>query len=209
MRGMVTKVTGRGDYWDAIYRARRAEEVSWYQRVPVMSLQMLFADGASPASVVDVGAGESRLVDHLLVAGVEEVTLLDVSQDAVRRTWERLGRDPRVHFVATDVTTWRPTEQFDAWHDRATFHFLTGADERAAYARTAAGAVVPGGRCIIGTFAADGPDACSGLSVQRHTADDIAAEFADAFDLEHTADEDHVTPGGAHQHFVWVVLRRR
>jgi SAM-dependent methyltransferase len=199
----------RSEYWDSIYRSRDRESVSWFQRTPATSLDLVLRNGRTPASVIDVGAGASTLVDHLLGAGVPDVTLLDVSAEALQRTSDRLGHDPRVHLVVSDVTSWAPDRTFETWHDRATLHFLTDPADRAAYADVAAAAVAPGGRAVIGTFAADGPDACSGLAVRTYTADELATVLGEHFELEHTTDEIHHTPAGDEQHFVWVVMRRR
>lgn len=199
----------RHGYWDEVYSSKRADEVSWFQREPVQSMDLLRRDGRLPASVIDVGAGESVLVDHLLDGGVEDVTLLDVSGEALQRTVERLGNPPSVRTVVADVTTWRPERQYAAWHDRAVLHFLTDEAERQAYARVAAAAVQPGGSAVIGVFACDGPDSCSGLPVQRFDVDGLVALLGDDFELERVGDEHHVTPWGSDQHFVWVAMRRR
>lgn len=201
--------TARDRHWDEVYSSKRAEEVSWFQREPVQSLELLALDGCLPASVVDVGAGESLLVDRLLARGVSDVTLLDVSTEAVARTLDRLGRPESVRAIVADVTTWRPDRTFVAWHDRAVLHFLVGAADRAAYVRVASEAVAPGGLAVIGVFASDGPESCSGLPVQRFDQPSLVSLFEGSFELVHSADEHHVTPWGGEQHFLWVALRRR
>lgn len=198
----------RRAHWDEVYRTREPSEVSWFQRQPSTSVELLLRDGV-PTSVIDIGAGDSTLVDHLLDAGVHGVTLLDVSAEALQRAWNRVGRDERVHLIEADITRWQPSRRFQAWHDRATLHFLADPAELAAYARAAAAAVEPRGRAVIGAFGADGPDSCSGLPVTRYTSAELAAVFAPDFELDHTTDEIHRTPSGVEQHFVWVVLTRR
>lgn len=205
---MVAVRPERRVHWDDVYRTRAANELSWFQRQPGTSVELLLREGM-PTSVIDIGAGESTLVEHLLDAGVHDVTLLDISAEVLHRTWDRVGHDERVHLVVSDITSWQPTRRFHAWHDRATLHFLGDPAERAAYASAAAAGVEPGGHAVIGTFGTDGPDSCSGLPVTRCTAADLAALFTRDFALAHTTDEIHRTPGGVEQHFVWVVLTRR
>jgi ubiquinone/menaquinone biosynthesis C-methylase UbiE len=166
---------------------------------------------ASPpgGSVIDVGAGASTLADTLVDSGWTDVTVLDVSRTALAVVRERLGERQRsVSFVVADVLSWQPGRTFDAWHDRAVFHFLIRPDQREKYVATASRAVRPGGVLVLGTFAADGPTQCSGLPTARYDADALAAAFAPGFTLEHSEREEHVTPGGAVQPFTWVVLRR-
>lgn len=159
--------------------------------------------------MIDVGAGDSTLVDHLLAAGVEHVTLLDISKEALQRTSARLDHDPRVEVVVADITACTPSRRFAAWHDRATLHFLTDPTEVQAYARAAAAAVEPGGRAVIGTFSDDGPESCSGLRVRRYSTSELAAVFVHDFELDLTMHETHLTPAGVAQRFVWVVMTRR
>lgn len=194
-------------HWEGVYGSKQADEVSWFQRDPEVSLRLL---AGVAGSVVDVGAGASVLVDRLLAAGRTDVTLLDLSGAALAVTRDRLGDAAGgVTFVAADVVGWDPGRTFDAWHDRAVFHFLTDPGRQAAYVATAARLVAPGGAVVLGTFAADGPTQCSGLPTARHEPDDLAVLFADGFDLEHAEHETHRTPWDAEQRFTWVVLRRR
>ena len=209
--------TNATEHWDTVYRTKATDEVSWYQRQPTTS-QRLLASASSPSgAVVDVGAGASTLVDGLLDAGWSDVTVLDVSPRALALVRERL-RDrsdgplreghPPASFVVADVLTWQPGRTYDAWHDRAVFHFLVQPEQREQYVATASRAVPSGGILVLGTFASDGPTQCSGLPTSRYDADALAAVFAPGFTLEHSEPEEHVTPGGAVQAFTWVVLRR-
>lgn len=197
------------EHWDDVYASKQHDELSWFQLEPTRSLRLLASSGALPLSVIDVGGGESALVDHLLARGVAHVTVLDISARALHQVVERLGERPDLTEVVADVVAWRPDRAYGAWHDRAVLHFLTDDDDRAAYARIAADAVEPGGLAVIGGFGPDGPESCSGLPVRRADAASLAALFAPWFDLEHTEDERHVTPWGGDQQFTWVVLRRR
>lgn len=196
-------------HWDAVYRTKPADEVGWFERIPKTSLRLLSGAAPVPASILDVGAGASLLVDALLDAGYDDLTLLDVSDEALSLVRGRLGaRGAHVSFVTANVLTWAPERQWDAWHDRAVFHFLVDPQDRARYAATAARAVTPGGVVVIGAFAPDGPAQCSGLPTARFDAAGIAEELGAAFQLERSAREVHRTPGGAVQPFSWVVLRR-
>lgn len=196
-------------HWNAVYDSRAVDEVSWFQISAGTSVRLLRGPHGLPRSVVDVGAGTSPLVDELLDAGCEDVTVLDVSEEALAVTRARLAaRAEQVSFVVSDVLAWRPGRQYDAWHDRAVFHFLTEPAQRAAYVETAARAVVPGGVAVLGVFAEDGPTRCSGLPTARYSAADLATELGERFTLEHAEREEHTTPGGAVQAFTWVRLRR-
>ena len=213
------------EHWSEVYQTRLAHEVSWYQADPTVSLRLLRSLRPRPMSVIDVGAGASVLVDalideaHARAAGLDtpapdtpalDITLLDVSQSALDVVRRRLsGRDRGVTYLVADIVGWSPPRQWDAWHDRAVFHFLVDATQRAAYVDAASRGVAPGGALVIGAFALDGPQQCSGLPTARYDADGLAAAFGDAFTLEHTEREVHRTPGGADQAFTWVVLRRR
>jgi SAM-dependent methyltransferase len=208
------------EHWSEVYQTKLAHEVSWYQADPMVSLRLLTSLRPRPASVIDVGAGASVLVDalideaHARAAGLDatgtDITLLDVSESALDVVRRRLtGRDRGVTYLVADIVHWTPSRQWDAWHDRAVFHFLVDATQRAAYVDAASRAVAPGGALVIGAFALDGPQQCSGLPTARYDANGLAAAFAHAFTLEHTEREVHRTPGGADQAFTWVVLRRR
>jgi ubiquinone/menaquinone biosynthesis C-methylase UbiE len=197
------------DHWDAVYGTRATDEVSWYQRLPTTSQRLLTSVSSPGGAVIDVGAGASTLADTLLGSGWTDVTVLDVSRTALAVVRDRLGERQRsVSFVVANVLSWQPERTFDAWHDRAVFHFLVRPDQREKYVATASRAVRPGGVLVLGTFAADGPTQCSGLPTARYDADALAAAFAPGFTLEHSEREEHVTPGGAVQPFTWAVLRR-
>lgn len=194
-------------HWDEVYATKDVESVSWYQSTPEVSLRLI---QRIPGSVVDVGAGASTLVDALLAQGRTDLTLLDVSAQALDVTRRRLGeRGAGVSFVAADVLEWEPGRTFDCWHDRAVFHFLTIPGQQQSYVRTAARAIASGGALVLGTFAADGPEQCSGLPTARYDSAGLAAVFADGFVLEHAETETHRTPWGSDQSFTWVLLRRR
>jgi SAM-dependent methyltransferase len=196
-------------HWDEVYASKREDAVSWYQRVPTTSLRLLGRWAPPPASVVDVGSGQSRLVDSLLDGGWHDITLVDASSEALSAVRDRLGvRASGVAMITTDICSWVPRRAFDAWHDRAVFHFLVTQEDRDRYVATATKAVAPSGVLVLGAFASDGPRQCSGLPVARYEAPDIAAVFGPVFALVHHERDSHVTPSGSTQQFVWTVLRR-
>ena len=190
-------------HWDGVYLAKAPEEVSWFQREPEVSLRLLA--GLPVGSLVDVGAGASLLGDRLVDRGWD-VTLLDVSGEALAVVRRRLGE--RASYLVADVLSWQPDRRYDVWHDRAVFHFLTEEADRARYSATAARAVAPGGALVLGVFASDGPESCSGLPTTRWSADALATALGDDWRLEHDEREEHTTPWGVVQPFTWVVLRR-
>ena len=199
-------------HWEQVYATRRADEVSWYQPIPTRSLALLAEAGLTPDSrIIDVGGGDSTLVDALLDRGVRHVTVLDISGAALARAQARLGpRAGTVTWIAADATAAElPPASFDFWHDRAVFHFLTDADARAAYVERARRAIRPGGTLIVSAFASDGPTRCSGLEVARYEPESVAGEFGEDFELVRGLKDSHRTPSGAEQRFIYAVLRRR
>jgi 2-polyprenyl-3-methyl-5-hydroxy-6-metoxy-1,4-benzoquinol methylase len=200
----------RQAHWENVYRTKGEGDVSWFQERPEISLDMIGATGVSAdASIVDIGAGASRLVDALLDAGFTAVTVLDVSQKALATSQARLGvRSVKVSWVAADVTTWEPARSYDVWHDRAAFHFLTDPKDRAAYAERVGRAVRPGGHVIIGTFALDGPERCSGLPVVRYDAAALGSILGPSFAPIESLNDAHKTPAGAIQRFQFSRFRR-
>ena len=200
----------RVSHWDGVYSRRGPTEMSWFQATPTVSLELLDVLGVSPKSaVIDVGGGASVLVDHLLERGFEDVSALDVSAAALRSARSRLTSSAPVTWLRADVLSWRPERGFDLWHDRAVFHFLTDAADRLTYLRTMRRALRPGGAVIMGTFAADGPDHCSGLPVARYSPDQLADAIGAEFDIVAVRREVHTTPTGAGQPFSWVAARLR
>lgn len=196
-------------HWDAVYEERGTDGVSWFQREPQVSLELV-ASLAVPCetAVVDVGGGASTFVDRLLARGFVDVTVLDVSAAALEASRRRLGRGARVTWLREDVLTWRPPRRYGLWHDRAAFHFLVDAADRAAYLAVLRSALAPGGQVVLGTFAADGPDRCSGLPVARYSPGGLAGVLGDDLEVVETRREVHVTPAGARQAFTWVAARR-
>lgn len=198
-------------HWEAVYAARHATAVSWYREKLDASLALLRDAGVLAASrVIDVGGGASTLVDHLLDAGVEQVTVLDLSSRALAVAQARLGaRAASVRWICGDITRVAlDAGAYTHWHDRAAMHFLVEPADLGAYAAQAARAVEPGGYAVIGGFAPDGPARCSGLPVARRCAQEIAAILGPAFELIECRRELHQTPDGRPQAFEFARLRR-
>lgn len=200
----------RQSHWQNVYQTRGERDVSWFQETPAISLDLIRATGAgADASIIDIGGGASRLADALLAEDFRAVSVLDVSEQALATSRQRLGpRAGEVNWIVADVTAWRPGNSYDVWHDRAAFHFLTEPSDRAAYAACVRHAVRPGGHVIIGTFAPDGPERCSGLPVVRHDAASIGEVLGPSFTLIESRRHDHQTPGGAVQRFQFSRFQR-
>jgi SAM-dependent methyltransferase len=193
--------------WDAAYLERGAEGVSWYQASPVVSLDIIAALGVpADAAVIDVGGGASTLADELLARGYTDVTVLDLSEVALRAGRERLGT--AVTWLHEDVLAWRPERAYALWHDRAVFHFFTDEPARQAYLHAMDAGVAPGGRIVLGTFAPDAPPRCSGLPVERYSAASLTELLGPAYAARIEVREVHVTPRGVRQPFTWVGLER-
>lgn len=200
----------RQSHWENVYATKAESTVSWFQDKPDISLDLIRATGVNAnASIIDIGGGASRLPDALLAEGFKAITVLDISQKALATSKARLGTQAaQVTWVVADVTTWAPTQTYDVWHDRAAFHFLTEPKDRAAYAACVQKAVRPGGHVIIGTFAPDGPQRCSGLPVVRHDAITLADLLGPSFTLIESRRHDHQTPAGVTQRFQFSRFQR-
>jgi len=193
-------------HWEKVYRTKRPTEVSWYRAHLDLSLALIEeAAGGREARIIDVGGGESTLVDDLLARGYRNLHVLDLSPTAIAVARERLAADAdRVDWLCGDVTSFAlPRHGYDVWHDRAVFHFLTAERDRIAYVRQVAHAVRPGGHVIVATFGPEGPTRCSGLEVVRYDPERLHAEFGARFALRKHCTELHQTPAGAVQQFVY------
>lgn len=200
----------RQAHWETVYTKKGENEVSWFQESPAQSLELISELGASrDTTIVDIAGGASRLVDSLVAKRFKAVTVLDLSEAALKTAQARLGRDAAsVRWLVADVTTWEPSQEYDVWHDRAAFHFLTEDKDRAAYVARLRRALKVGGHAIIATFALDGPEKCSGLPVVRYDADRLRQTLGPEFRLVHTLRHEHATPWGSQQAFQFSVFRR-
>lgn len=200
----------RKAHWETVYGTKSEREVSWFQDTPAPSLDLIALTGATPSSaIIDIGGGASRLVDALLARGFSNVTVLDLSAAALAAAQARLSATAAsVTWIVADATTWQPTAQVDIWHDRAAFHFLNAPEEQAAYVARLHDALKVGGHAIIGTFAVDGPEKCSGLPVTRHSAESLAALLGPDFTLVDSRRHQHATPWQSVQNFQFSTFRR-
>jgi 2-polyprenyl-3-methyl-5-hydroxy-6-metoxy-1,4-benzoquinol methylase len=200
----------RKAHWESVYSTKGDTEVSWYQSEPRLSLELI-RSVAPPAHgrIIDVGGGASVLVDWLLDLPFEKITVLDVSETALRQAKLRLGeRAKRVDWIVADITEAKALGSFDVWHDRAVFHFLTDAADRRSYVNLARETVPEGGHLIIASFADDGPKRCSELDVCRYNAETMGAELGEGFSLVREDRETHITPWGSSQAFFYGVFHR-
>jgi hypothetical protein len=204
-------MSDRQQHWEGAYATNGPEAVSWYEPSPAVSLELLEAlgVGAPTHSLLDVGGGASRLADALLGQGWEDVTVLDISAGALETVRRRLPAGSPVTFIAHDLLIWTPTRRYTVWHDRAVLHFMVEPSDRRRYREVLAHALEPGGAVIIGTFALDGPERCSGLPVVRSSPDDLMELLGDDFEVVTSRRHEHQTPGGAVQPFTWVAARAR
>lgn len=203
-------MTDLREHWQNIYGTKDAAEVSWYEEVPRTSLEAIERLLPRDGSLIDVGAGASNLVDHLIADGYADITVLDVSEAALATTRLRLAASlVQPTFLVADITTWQPSRHYDLWHDRAVFHFMTDVRMQSGYVKAMSSAVKPGGHAVVSTFADDGPEQCSGLSVVRYDEASLAAQFASDFTVVESWRSTHVTPWRSEQRFIWVVLKRQ
>lgn len=199
----------RRRHWDAKYTSTAVSEVSWFQASPEQSRRMLAACGVGPHhSVVDVGGGASSLAVELVDDGWTDVTVLDVSSEALAAARDRCAEPERIQWIDVDVLHWTPDRTYDVWHDRALFHFLVEEPDVSTYRETLWQALTPGGVVVVATFASDGPTHCSGLPVHRYDADELVGALGPGLTLVEAAREEHRTPSGSVQPFTWVALRR-
>ncbi len=200
----------RQAHWENVYTKKGENEVSWFQEDPAQSLELIAEVAANPdAAIIDIGGGASRLVDSLVAKGFRSVTVLDLSEAALKTAQARLGQGAAsVHWLVADATTWEPSREYDIWHDRAAFHFLTEERDRTAYIVRLRRALKVRGHAIIATFALEGPDKCSGLPVVRYDAGSLGQTLGPEFKLLHTLRHEHATPWGSQQVFQFSVFRR-
>jgi SAM-dependent methyltransferase len=199
----------RQAHWENVYSTKGEAEVSWYEDTPELSLDLLREAGLTASmSVIDIGGGASHLVDALVAMGQAHVSVLDLSAAALKTAQSRLADAERVSWFVSDITAWTPDQPYDLWHDRAAFHFLTAPQDQQAYVRVLTQALKPGGKAIIGTFAPDGPEKCSGLPIARYDAETLQAVLGPQFSLVATRQHEHATPWGAVQKFQFSTFEK-
>ncbi|HBP89067.1 MAG TPA: SAM-dependent methyltransferase [Nitrospiraceae bacterium] len=201
----------RKTHWENVYRTTAADELGWYQAHPTMSLNLIDSTRVGKnGNLIDVGGGDSTLVDHLLAQGFEHVTVLDISPTALERAKARLGdRAHLVTWIEGDVTDFRSSKKYDVWHDRAVFHFLIDAEDRTRYLESMNKVVGAQGHVIMATFAYEAPPTCSGLPVVRYSPQFLAVAVGNDFELVESVEQVHRTPGGKQQPFIYCRFTRR
>jgi SAM-dependent methyltransferase len=208
-----TMKTERQEHWERVWGGRAVDAVSWFQPRAERSMELIAAtDVELSVPIIDVGAGASIFVDELLAAGYGNLTVLDISGAALDAARKRLGPEAAgsVTWIEADVTrAGLPEGGYDLWHDRAVFHFLTAPEDRASYLEAMQRALRPGGWVVMATFADDGPERCSGLPVVRYCPESLAAELGSGFTLVRHIRDEHTTPSGACQRFIWCLFRMR
>jgi ubiquinone/menaquinone biosynthesis C-methylase UbiE len=203
-------MSDRKTHWEDVYRGKAAHELAWFQPRAGTSLDLIAAAGIPNAAVIDMGAGASRLVDDLVAAGFVDVTVVDIAEAALAQARARLGeRAERIDWITADATEVELPRQYDIWHDRAVFHFLTTDADRAAYLDRLGRFLKVGGQAIIAAFAPEGPDKCSGLPVRQYDEQTLAAILGPNYALLDTRRELHTTPAGIEQAFVYCRFEKR
>ena len=199
-----------GRHWESIYQAKKSDELSWHQEKPDTSLNLIAEAGLGrDAGIIDVGAGDSRLVDNLLDKGFRNITVLDVSPTALERAKKRLGsRAVSVKWVVSDVREFETGDRYDLWHDRAVLHFLTSEEDVNRYVEVVRRVLRPGGYLIVSAFSLRGPTRCSGLDVRQYSEASLKKLFSD-FERIKSFEDEHVTPWGASQMFLCGVFRKK
>jgi 2-polyprenyl-3-methyl-5-hydroxy-6-metoxy-1,4-benzoquinol methylase len=197
-------------HWDKVYSTRQQNEVSWYQPTPKVSLDFIHElNIPTTASVIDVGGGDSLLADHLLAAGFTDITVLDISEAAINRAKQRLGKNAeKINWIVSDITELHTEKKFDCWHDRAAFHFLTTTEQVEKYLSVAQKHITGNGRMIIGTFSTNGPEKCSGLPVRQYSEQSLSSVLRKWFDRIKCITIDHITPSKTVQNFLFCSFKK-
>jgi len=201
----------RKAHWENVYQTKGRDELSWFREHLDTSLRMITNTGAQKdAAIIDVGGGNSTLVDDLLKHGFIDVSVLDISAKAISDSKKRLGaKGTKVTWIEADITSARlPQNHYDVWHDRAVFHFLTESVDRRKYVELVMSSLKRGGHIIVASFGLQGPEKCSGLDVVRYSTETMHDEFGNSFDLVESIDETHNTPFGTTQNFVYCYCRK-
>lgn len=197
-------------FWEKVYTTKAMNETGWFQKVPEVSLELIkLAQLSKNANIIDVGGGDSLLVDHLLSLGYNNITVLDISEKSLNRAKERLGQKAsKVRWICTDITRFDPVEKFDLWHDRACLHFLTHKSDLELYRKNVLKSISKGGEVIIGAFSKTGPEKCSGLPIHQYDSSELNNIFSSEFELLESLDKVHYTPSQIIQNYVFCRFKR-
>ncbi len=199
------------NYWDLVYNTKSGNQVSWFQPYPTTSIHFIqLFNLPLTANIIDIGGGDSLLVDALLDKGYQNIYVLDISANAIEQAKKRLGKKAeQVNWIVSDITTYQPTVFFDLWHDRAAFHFLTTNDNIDKYVSIAENAIKPHGLLLLGTFSENGPTKCSGLDIKQYTQNSMCTQFEKQFERVQCIQEDHKTPFNTSQNFLYCSFRKK
>ena len=200
----------RKNHWETIYQTKELNDVSWYQPTPETSLEFTTQFNLpKTAKIIDIGGGDSFLVDHLLDLGYQDISVLDISASAIEKAKLRLGdKSNKVKWIVTDITLFTPTEQYDFWHDRAAFHFLTSETDISTYLETARQAISSTGIMVIGTFSEQGPKKCSGIEIKQYSENSMTERLKNIFKKINCITIDHKTPFDTVQNFVFCSFKK-
>ena len=197
------------NHWENIYKNKNEDEVSWFQQIPSSSIKLIKSIGIDNPKIIDVGSGRSKLLKSLIDIGYNNLTYLDISEAALKRSKEFLGdQSNKVKWIVEDILNFKTEEKFDIWHDRAVFHFLTEQNLIEKYVDLVSRNISNDGHLIIGTFSENGPLKCSGLNVSRYSKKLIQETFIRNFDLKHTFHIDHITPFSTIQNFQFSLFKK-
>ena len=201
----------RKNHWETVYQTKDTTKVGWFQSVPQVSIELIVDLNLSKkASIIDVGGGDSLLVDWFFDQEYEYVTLLDISESALQKAQNRLGPSAsKVTWEVSDILEFEPKAKFDLWHDRAVFHFLTDSQDQQTYKSLAERAIASGGYLLVMTFSKSGPKSCSGLPVQQYDIADLQEFFSKEFEFVKGLNYDHITPSGSAQNYSVCLFRKR
>ena len=198
-------------HWEEIFQQKTDHQKSWFQPYPSTSIKLIEEINLDKnAAIIDVGGGDSRLIDNLIEKGYTNVTVLDISSNALENAKIRLGDNAKkVKWAISNILNFRSDQQFDLWHDRAAFHFITTDKEIEKYVETSYNIITTGGYLIIGTFSEKGPQKCSGLDIKQYSEDSMSARFEETFEKIICLKEDHITPSGNKQNFLFCIFKKR
>lgn len=198
------------EHWENVFASKAENEVSWFQPYPKTSVEFFqLFNLPLTANIIDIGGGDSHLVDVFVERGYTNVYVLDISANALERSKKRLGADAdKVHWIVSDVTDFVPPVKFDFWHDRAAFHFLTSEEKIEKYVRLAETSIRQNGYLILGTFSEDGPDKCSGLEIRQYSETSMSARFERSFERIKCMEETHQTPFNTTQSFLFCSFKK-
>lgn len=200
----------RKSHWEYIYKTKDLTEVSWYQPKPETSLEFISSlPVRKSAKIIDIGGGDSFLAEYLLEEGFKNITVLDISEEALNKAKNRLGENKKkIKWIVSDILDFSPAETFDVWHDRAAFHFLTSKEHIHSYISTLKKSVKKGGFIIMGTFSEKGPTKCSGIEIKQYSLHELADVFAEDFEILDCKNVDHITPSGNVQNFSFCSFKK-